>query len=157
MNLADVLVYGFLGTVALTVIVEGSRAAGLSRMSMPYLLGTMATGDRGRAPVLGTALHLLNGFAFALLYALTFESLGRAGWWLGALMGVAHAAFVLSMIQIMPGAHPRMATEQEGPTAARKLQPPGLFALNYGRRTPLIAIAAHVVYGLIMGSFYTLV
>jgi hypothetical protein len=29
-------------------------------------------------------------------------------------------------------------------------------ALNYGRRTPLIALLAHVVYGSILGAFYHL-
>jgi hypothetical protein len=29
-------------------------------------------------------------------------------------------------------------------------------ALNYGRRTPIVAILAHVVYGAIIGHFYEL-
>lgn len=29
-------------------------------------------------------------------------------------------------------------------------------ALNYGTQTPLITLAAHVVYGAILGSFYQL-
>jgi hypothetical protein len=36
------------------------------------------------------------------------------------------------------------------------LQPPGFLALNYGRRTPLVTVAAHLLYGAILGAFYRL-
>lgn len=29
-------------------------------------------------------------------------------------------------------------------------------ALNYGRRTPLVTLAAHLAYGVILGAFYEL-
>ena len=32
----------------------------------------------------------------------------------------------------------------------------GFLALNYGRRTPLVALLAHVIYGAILGAFYHL-
>ena len=31
------------------------------------------------------------------------------------------------------------------------LEPPGLFALNYGIQTPAVAVVAHVVYGVVLG------
>jgi hypothetical protein len=30
-----------------------------------------------------------------------------------------------------------------------------MFALNYGRETPLITLAAHVIYGALLGAFLT--
>jgi hypothetical protein len=36
------------------------------------------------------------------------------------------------------------------------LQPPGFMALNYGRQTPVVTIAAHLLYGAIIGRFYEL-
>lgn len=156
MNIADALIFGFIATVALTFLMEGSRALGLSRMSLPYLLGTVFTGDRRKAPSIGAAAHVVNGLGFALFYGATFETLGRSGWWVGALLGLGHTAFVLSLLPLLAGVHPRMAAEQQGPTAVRKLQPPGFLGLNYGRRTPLVAAAAHIVYGIILGAFYTL-
>ena len=51
---------------------------------------------------------------------------------------------------------PRMASEQDGPTPTKQLEPPGFMALNYGRRTPLSVILAHLVYGGISGAFYEL-
>lgn len=31
------------------------------------------------------------------------------------------------------------------------LEPPGLLALNYGYQTPLVAVAAHLLYGTLLG------
>jgi hypothetical protein len=49
-----------------------------------------------------------------------------------------------------------MASEQDGPTPTKQLEPPGFMALNYGRRTPITVILAHLVYGGILGAFYRL-
>jgi hypothetical protein len=68
-----------------------------------------------------------------------------------------HGLFVLlAVMPMLPGLHPRMASEQRGPEPTRQLEPPGFLALNYGRRTPLSVIAAHLVYGTILGAFYRL-
>jgi hypothetical protein len=68
-----------------------------------------------------------------------------------------HAAFVLTVgMRLMPGLHPRMASEQHGPTVVRQLEPPGFLALNYGHQTPLSVLFAHLVFGAILGSFYAL-
>jgi hypothetical protein len=45
-----------------------------------------------------------------------------------------------------------MATEYDGPTYRRRLQPPGFFGLNYGYRTPLATILGHALYGAILGA-----
>jgi hypothetical protein len=47
-----------------------------------------------------------------------------------------------------------MASEQQGPTVVRQLEPPGFLALNYGVQTPLSMIAAHILFGAILGAFY---
>jgi hypothetical protein len=46
-----------------------------------------------------------------------------------------------------------MASERAGPASTAVLEPPGLFALNYGRATPLVAVGAHVAYGAVLGLF----
>ena len=56
----------------------------------------------------------------------------------------------------LPAMHPRMASEQDGPTPTKQLEPPGFMALNYGRRTPIAVILSHIVYGAILGAFYRL-
>ena len=97
----------------------------------------------------------MNGWIFSLLYVAAFEAWGRASVWLGAAIGFVHAAFVLTAgMRIVPGLHPRMASEEQGPSVTRQLEPPGFLALNYGVRTPLTAVVAHVVFGAILGAFY---
>lgn len=157
MNWGSVLLWGFVATVFLTGIMAAMHGMGWTRMSVPYMLGSMFTPDRDRARLYGTAFHFANGLLFALLYAAAFESWGRAEWWAGMAIGLVHAGFVLTAgMSFMPGMHPRMASEQRGPTPTRQMEPPGFLALNYGRQTPLTVTAAHLVYGGIIGMFYQL-
>jgi hypothetical protein len=155
MNLPGVLLWGFAATVALTTVMSASQGLGLSRMSIPFMLGTMVTADRDKAMVLGSLHHIANGWAFALIYAAAFESWGLATWWLGAAIGCVHASFVLTVgMAFLPGLHPRMASEQAAQPLAAQLQPPGFLALNYGERTPLVTLGAHLIYGGLLGAFY---
>ncbi len=48
------------------------------------------------------------------------------------------------------------ASEQQGPTVMRQLEPPGFLALNYGYQTPVSVLIAHLAYGVILGSFYAM-
>lgn len=155
MNWIDALLWGFGATVVLETIMAGSQGIGWSRMSIPFMLGTMLSPDRSKAYALGLGLHFVNGWIFALLYAFTFDRLGAASALAGASMGLVHGLFVLTaMMPLIPGFHPRMASETHGPRHHRGLQPPGFMALNYGWRTPITTLIAHVAYGAIMGGFY---
>ncbi|HEX5506838.1 MAG TPA: hypothetical protein VFW96_29765 [Thermomicrobiales bacterium] len=155
LNLASSGLWGFVGTVVLTGLLAGSQGLGLTRMSLPFMLGTMFTPDRDRAKLVGFFVHLLNGWWLALIYAAAFQRWRRATWWLGAGIGLVHGLFVLvTVMPLLPGLHPRMASEQRGPTPTRQLEPPGFLALHYGRRTPLSVLLAHLVYGAVLGAFY---
>ena len=155
MNLGNTLLWGFVATVVLTTLMAAAQGLGLTRMSIPLLLGTMLTPSRDRAMAIGPAVHLLNGWLFAFLYIAGFEALDTATWWLGAAGGALHALFVLTVLMpLMPALHPRMVSESFGPTVNRQLQPPGFMALNYGRGTPIVALLAHVAYGAVLGAFY---
>jgi hypothetical protein len=157
MNMRSSGLWGFVGTVVLTGLMSASQRLGLTRMSLPFMLGTMVTPNRDRAQVVGFFVHLLNGWWLALIYAAAFQSWRRATWWLGALIGLVHGLFVLTTIMpLLPGAHPRMASELRGPTPTRQLEPPGFMGLNYGGRTPVTVLLAHLVYGGILGAFYRL-
>lgn len=147
-------VFGFGATVALTSIMATAQMAGWSRMDLPMMLGTMFVEDPDRARVLGFFAHLLNGYVFALLYAAAFAALGEASWWLGALFGGFHGIAALTVLMpMMPGMHPRMASERSGTTLTQTLEPPGLLGLNYGTRVPAITLLAHVIYGALLGGF----
>ena len=155
MNVTSWLLWGFGATCVLTFILAGSQGAGLTRMNIPFMLGTLVTPDRDRAKLYGIAIHLVNGWLFSLVYVAAFHATGRFSPWFGALIGIVHAAFVLTVgLPALPGMHPRMASEHRGPSVVRVLEPPGFLGLNYGVRTPVSVVLAHVVYGALLGLFY---
>ena len=157
MNWPIWLFAGFIATLALSALLVASHGLGLTRMNIFYLLGTIVTHDRDRARLYGFFLHLLNGWAFSVLYVLTFEDVRLANWWFGLLLGLGHAVFVLTVgMMLLPTLHPRMASERHGPTAVRQLEPPGFFALNYGYQTPVSIFVAHAAFGAILGTLYHL-
>ena len=157
MNWQSWLLWGFIATVVETTIAAAAQSLGLTRMNLPYLLGSMFTQRRDRARLYGLFLHIGFGWVFSLIYVFIFLSLGVAGWWRGAIIGLAHAFFMLvAVMSVLPGVHPRMASEQHGPEAHRILEPPGFMALHYGVGTPLGVVLSHVVFGVILGSFYQL-
>jgi hypothetical protein len=154
-NWPGVLVWGFAATLVLTTLTRASQAVGLTRMDIPFMLGSMLVPNRDRAKIVGFLMHFANGWLFALIYAVFFEALRVATWWLGAAMGLIHGFFVLvALLPLLPGLHPRMASEFAGPEPTRLLEPPGFMALNYGARTPLATLLAHLAYGAILGAFY---
>jgi hypothetical protein len=154
MSTGDILLWGFAATLILTTIMAASKPLGLTRMDLPFLLGTLFTANRNKAPLFGFMTHLAMGWMFAFLYAAAFKSAGLYTWWFGLAIGFFHGAFVLSAgLQIIAVFHPRMARPYQGPTPTRQLEPPGFFALNYGRGTPVVTMVAHLVYGGVLGVF----
>lgn len=154
MDWAGWAVFGLAATITLTGIMVAAQLAGVSRMDIPLILGTLFTDDPDRARFLGFLVHLVNGQVFALGYAGAFAVLGRADWWLGGLFGLWHGVIALTLfVPLAVGVHPRVASERSGPSLDTVLEPPGLLALNYGRETPIVTITAHVAYGAILGSF----
>lgn len=148
-----ILLWGFVATTVLTTILEGSQGVGLSRLSLPFLLGMACTSRRDAAMVLGAALYLLGGWVFAALYYLLFLELGRAGVWIGGLFGALHGAVLLVVVlPVLPFIHPRMASEHDGPADRPRLQPPGFLGLHYGYRTPLTTLVGHIAYGAVVGG-----
>ena len=155
MNWEACLVGGFAGTVVLTTIMAGSQGLGITRMNIPYLLGTIFTPNRDRAKIYGVLAHIVFGWIFSLVYGAAFHVMGESSWWFGAAIGLVHGAFALTVVMpALPGMHPRMASEVHGPTVVRQLEPPGFLARNYGRRTPVSVLVAHVVYGVVLGLFH---
>jgi uncharacterized membrane protein YagU involved in acid resistance len=157
MNWRDWLLGSFLAPLALTTVMAASQGLRLTRINLPYILGAIFTPDRQRAKLIGFLVHLLNGWIFSLVYIAIFHAWGRATWWAGAAVGVAQALFVLTAgMSLLPSLHPRMASEETGPTVTRQLEPPGFLALNYGYQTPLSVLLAHLIYGAILGAFYSM-
>ena len=147
------LTFGFVATAVLTAILVGAQLAHQTRMDLPQMLGTLFTADLDRSRFPGILLHFINGQVFALVFASAFALIGRSGWLLGAAFGLVHGLLALTLIiPALPAIHPRMASERTGLKFA-VLEPPALFAQNYGRRTVAVTLVAHAVYGAILGGF----
>jgi uncharacterized membrane protein YagU involved in acid resistance len=154
-DVLGLVVGALLGTLVMTALMETAQAARMTRISIPFMLGAMVSDRRAAIRVTGFAMHLVNGFIFALAYGLLFEALDRSDWWVGAIAGALHGAFALViLLPVLQDVHPRMAAEDQGPDPTPMLQPPGFLALNYGTRTPLVTVVAHVVYGTIVAAVY---
>jgi hypothetical protein len=144
--------FGLVATSVLTAVMVGAQLAGLTRLDIPLILGTIVTPDPDRARVAGFFLHLVIGQGFALGYAAAFSLLDEATWWLGALLALVHVGVALTvLVPLLAGVHPRMASRRAGPETVAVLEPPGLLALNYGVQTPAVAIVAHLTYGIALG------
>jgi hypothetical protein len=146
---------GFAGTLVLTTTLRAGNELGLTRMDLPFLLGTVFSADRSRAKALGYLLHFVAGVAFALVYYAIFRAIGHSGWSLGAAFGLAHGLFSGTALVnvLLPLVHPRMGTPSTAAPSVALLEPPGFMMLNYGARTPLVSLAAHVAYGAVVGGF----
>jgi hypothetical protein len=152
-----ILAWGLAATVLMTTILEGSQLFGLSRMSIPFLFGTFVFRDRRRALLWGYVFYVIGGWAFALLYALLFSTLGQTAWWIGGIVGLVHGCFLAgAFLPLLPYVHPRMATPFDGPNELRMLEPPGPFGLNYGWGTPIATIVAQTLFGIVLGAVLTL-
>jgi uncharacterized membrane protein YagU involved in acid resistance len=152
MDWAGWALFGVIATSTLTALMITAQLAGLTRLDLPLVLGSLVTADPDRARIAGFFVHLTVGQGFALGYAATFALVDRATWWLGGLLGLLHVAIAMTvLLPLLPGVHPRMASPRAGPSSTAVLEPPGLLALNYGIQTPAVAVVAHLVYGIVLG------
>jgi uncharacterized membrane protein YagU involved in acid resistance len=155
MSIGGALAGGFAGTLILTTILRAASELRLTRMDLPFLLGTAFTANRTWAKAIGYTLHFLAGFIFALIYYAVFAAIHRSGWWLGAIFGFIHGLFAATALVnlLLPLVHPRMGSGLTGANTTPLLEPPGFLMLNYGIQTPLANIVAHIAYGALVGGF----
>lgn len=155
MSVWAALVGGAAGTLVMTSGLRAASELGLTRVDIPFLLGTAFSEDRVRAKAIGYALHFGFGLLFALGYWVVFSALDESSWWLGALIGLFHGAFAgTALVNILlPLVHPRMATAKTAADTAPLIEAPGYLMLNYGRSTPIVSLVGHLVYGAIVGTF----
>jgi hypothetical protein len=156
MDWAGWALFGLLATAVLTAIMIAAQLLGWTRLDLPLLLGTIVSEDPDRARVAGFFIHLAIGEGFALGYAAGFALLDTATWWLGALFALLHVSVALTiLVPLLPGVHPRMASDRAGPASVARLEPPGLLGLNYGAQTPTVAIISHLAFGIALGLLLT--
>ena len=138
MDWAGWALFGLVATAALTAVMIAAQLAGLTRLDLPLLLGTIVTEDPDRARVAGFFIHLAIGQGFALGYAASFALLDRATWWLGGLFGLLHVAVALTVLVPLLAGRPSAHGVATGParSSTAVLEPPGLLGLNYGAPDP---------------------
>jgi hypothetical protein len=155
MSIWGAIAGGFVGTLLLTSGLRAASELRLTRMDLPFLLGTIVTADRLRAKAIGYLLHFLAGLVFALMYYAVFIAIGRSGWMLGALFGLVHAVFASTALVnvLLPVVHPRMGSAFAAANSSPLLEPPGFLMLNYGRSTPVATLLTHMTYGALVGGF----
>jgi hypothetical protein len=149
---------GLVGTLVLTTGLRAASEFRLTRMDLPFLLGTVFSGNRVHAKALGYVLHFIAGQVFALVYYGIFVAIDESGVLLGATFGLLHGVFAgTALVNILlPVVHPRMGSTHTAADSSPLLEPPGFLMLNYGRSTPLVSVAAHILYGAIVGGFVSL-
>jgi hypothetical protein len=155
MSVSGALAGGFVGTLVLTTALRTANELGLTRVDLPFLLGTALTGDRARAKAVGYLLHLVAGEMFALIYYAIFSAIDTSGWALGVLLGLLHGIVSATALVniLLPAVHPRMGSTLSAANSHPLLEPPGFLLRNYGRGTPVATLLAHVAYGAIVGGF----
>jgi hypothetical protein len=158
MSVGAAMIGGLAGTFILTTVLRAASELRLTRIDLPFLLGTALTADRRLAKLIGYVLHFVAGLLFSLAYYVGFVGLGRAGWLLGAGFGLIHGVFAMTALVniLLPVVHPRMASSFSSVDSAALLEAPGFLMLNYGRATPLGNLIAHAIYGAIVGGFVAL-
>jgi len=154
MSVWAALAGGFIGTLLLTTGLRTANELGLTRVDLPFLLGTAVTGDRARAKAFGYLMHLVAGELFALVYYGIFVATDASGWQLGAILGLLHGIVSATALVnvLLPAVHPRMGSALSAADSSPLLEPPGFLLRNYGRGTPLATVLAHVAYGTIVGG-----
>ena len=158
MSVWAAMIGGLAGTLLLTSALRAASELRLTRIDLPFLLGTAVTSDRQRAKLIGYLLHFVAGLMFSLAYFVGFVALGRSGWLLGVGFGVLHGLFAMTALVniLLPVIHPRMGDALSSVDSVALLEAPGFLMLNYGRTTPIVNLIAHAAYGTIVGGFVSL-
>lgn len=143
------------GTVVLSTVLRLGSELQVTRMDLPFLVGTVVTQDRERAKTAGWLLHAGAGLGFGLVYAAIFAATGTSGWGFGAALGLLHGVVAATALVeiVLPLAHRSMGSPESAAGDTPLLEPPGFLMLNYGRRTPIVNLAAHAAYGAMVGGF----
>lgn len=168
-DIVAALIAGFVGTVVMSLMMNGAKAAGMTNMPpMPLVMGSMFSGERMTAMAIGSVLHfiVMGTVMFGLAYAGLFSVLDNDAWWIGLLIGVAHGLVVGVMaMPMMPKMHPRMGQDAtiDGPSSTNTVQDgsgglrvaaPGVLGSRWGGLTPVGLVMGHAVYGIVVALVY---
>lgn len=165
-NLVAGWIGGFLGTIAMTLMMKMGTSTGMSNMPpMPVIQGAMFTDDEAAAKKIGLFTHVIvmGTLVFGTTYAVLFAAFGTASWLAGVVIGLVHAVVAGAIgFPMMGSTHPRMEsaaaftgdTTYESEPGSLRIASPGFFGVNYGTGTPMGLFMGHAVYGLVVALTY---
>jgi hypothetical protein len=146
-------VAGLIGGMAFLAVVYMGLGIGMTRMNFLPMLGSMVApkAPRGTTYVIGSVIHMMMSAIFGLVYAgvltaIGVSTVGSASAW-GLVIGAVHGAGVLIVM-------PAMLTMAHPLVRAGDLERPGAVMTGFGSMTPIGSLAAHVVFGLVVGAVY---
>jgi hypothetical protein len=150
MNWGRAFISGVIGATGMIAVIDCFTGLGLTPFSLEMYLGTMIYGDP-HSPyswTLGVFATWILGGIFGFFYAYFFEFVfHRANARIGSLLGIGHA--VLAAVLFFPFFQ---MLQHEGGTAP--MPEFGFFGSGMGWLTPILLVAAHVMFGAGMGTFY---
>jgi hypothetical protein len=140
--------WGAAGALAFTLFGLMGKAMGMTRMDVLDLLGSMfAPPHTARSQLLGVLIHHIDGALLGIAWAYGIALAQVPANWLSGLVGGAIlwvlAMLLMSSVGII---HPaiRAGTEED----------PGPAATNLGKMSPMGALIAHLIYGIVLGALY---
>jgi hypothetical protein len=137
---------GVVAGAILSVILALGRAFGL-RIDFAQILGTMV---EPRPTIfnwmLGYGVYLAVSGIFGLLYSAAFVIAGRAGWRVGALLGIGHAVIAGLLLGLASVLSPAMRHHNE--------LAPGPFMAYWGVAGVVSLFALCIVFGALVGLVY---
>ena len=158
MSFWGAIVGGFVGTLVLTTGMRAGSEFGLTRMDLPFLLGTAFSGrpHAGEGDRVWPSLRRGPSVRRDVLRGVRRDRRKRmvAGRRLRPDPRAfrRHGARERSIAVV----HPRMGSTQSAANSRPLLEPPGFMMLNYGPSTPAVTVITHVIYGAIVGGFISL-
>lgn len=149
-NWVRAFVSGVIGATGMIAVIDCFAAVGLTPFCLETYLGSMIYGDP-HSPyswTLGLFATWALGGIFGFFYAYFFEYVfHRASAKIGCLLGLGHAA--LAAIAFFPFF--QILQHEMGTAPVPEF---GFFGSGMGWLTPILLVAAHVMFGAGMGTFY---
>jgi hypothetical protein len=141
-----VLIAGTVGTGALTLVLALAPLWGSPVLNFPLWDGTFFTLNLTWAVIVGYGVHFGIGILLALLFQRSIgPRLAGEAWLKGAVFGMA--VWLVLMVVGFP------LFDLLDPLTLNGLLPsPGFFALGLGVSAPVMLLAAHLIYGAVVGT-----
>ncbi len=133
-----------LSGAAASAVYAGEMYLDIALTGYPFddvqLLEGLLRGRKARFPVLGMIVHLLNGSALGIAYALVRPLLPGPNWLKGLLFGALFLVAVWPLTPLVDRTHPLIRSGD-----LPKLSVPTAFGQN---------VARHLLFGLVLGLLY---